>query len=78
VESDDSRYLSLPLEYGATVNGISTAEMDTPIFRALGTRNLNHTLILLKNGADKDFQNKFGETPAMSAATLINKEAKDN
>ena len=71
-DNDDSRYLSLALKYGAFVNGISTAEMDTPIFRALGGQNLNNTLILLKNGADKDFQNKFGETPAMSAAALRN------
>ena len=71
-DSDDSRYLSLALEYGADVNGVSTAEMDTPIFRALGAKSLNNTLILIKNDADVNFQNKFGETPAMSAAALRN------
>ncbi|WP_420935797.1 ankyrin repeat domain-containing protein [Alteromonas sp. A081] len=71
-DSDDSRYLSLALEYGADVNGISTAEMDTPLFRALGAKSLNNTLILIKNDADVNFQNKFGETPAMVASALRN------
>ncbi|MFN0199506.1 MAG: ankyrin repeat domain-containing protein [Planctomycetaceae bacterium] len=73
---DDSSWLKMVLEHGGNpntpdmVDSMEQFRNETPIFRALWSRNVENVELLIKAGADLNHQTEFGETPLMYAASF--------
>lgn len=73
--ANDSEWLELVLKHGANPNlvnpeGASACMSTTPIFDAVLSRRQKNLELLIKAGANLNFQDACGNTPAMLAATL--------
>ncbi len=66
---NDSEWLELVLKHGANPNLIMPdVAKTTPIFDAIDSRKIEHVKMLIKAGADLNYQTALGTTPAMYAA----------
>ena len=71
------KYLRAVLQYGANPNGLNPQYDDTPLFKSLSADNTTNLELLIKAGADINFQNRHKDTPLMSAASLVRYEFVD-
>lgn len=68
--ADDLEYLDLVLTHGGDLNLVDSKEGITPIFRSIGSLKLANVRRLIAAGANLDFRDHHGSTPAIYAAIL--------
>ena len=66
--ADDLEYLDLLLSHGGDPNLVDSKEGITPIFRGIGSLKLANVRRLIAAGANLDFRDQQGGTPAIYAA----------